>query len=182
MFPGPLSWEEEVCVSVTVHVCREEEKERVEWAFLFSLQEHKGQSNTSSGAVAKTANLAQFLLLYFTICSLFLSLSHTSINAIHKSQLVLQPSVYSCFSYLTNYQALSLWMLRWKSCLHACSHGGIPRRLWRVLYGSQFIRTGRKLVGCFRLSWEPSCYKGSSIYRHQPPHKVICVGVFILGA
>lgn len=43
------------------------EKERVGWAFLSSLQEHKGQSNTSSGVVAKTANLALFLLLYFTI-------------------------------------------------------------------------------------------------------------------
>lgn len=79
MFPGLWSREEEVHVSVTVCMCvqrgrerdreggRGGEKERVGWAFLSSLQEHKGQSNTSSGVVAKTANLALFLLLYFTI-------------------------------------------------------------------------------------------------------------------
>lgn len=45
------------------------------WAFLSSLQEHKGQSNTSSGVVAKTANLALFLLLYFCTTSLSVNLS-----------------------------------------------------------------------------------------------------------
>lgn len=81
MFPGLWSREEKV------HVCSERErgrergeKERVGWAFLSSLQEHKGQSNTSSGVVAKTANLALFLLLFFTIAvceSLFASRSLT---------------------------------------------------------------------------------------------------------
>lgn len=46
------------------------------WAFLSSLQKHKGQSNTSSGFAAKTANLALFSTFVFNQhCLVKLSLS-----------------------------------------------------------------------------------------------------------
>lgn len=69
------------------------------------------------------------------------------------------------------------------SCKHSRYHGGIlqtPRLL--LSCGSWFICSGRKLFGCCRVLQGPSHSQGRAAYRHQPPHKVICVRVFILGA
>lgn len=69
------------------------------------------------------------------------------------------------------------------SCKHARYHGGILQTLCLLLScGSWFICSGRKLFGCCRVLQGPSHSQRRAAYRHQPPHKVICVRVFILGA
>lgn len=69
------------------------------------------------------------------------------------------------------------------SCKHERYHGGILQTLHLLLScGSGFIRSGRKLFGCCRVLQGPSHSQRRAAYRHQPPHKVIGVGVFILGA
>lgn len=62
------------------------------------------------------------------------------------------------------------------------THGESCKRWDQLSYGSRFIRSGRKLFGCYMLLKGPSCSTRPAAHRHQPPHEVIRVGVFILGA
>lgn len=193
MFPGLWSGEEEVHVSVTV--CREREREeggqsggrKRGWGGLSSPAYRSTKDNLTLplGLLPRLPTWHSFYfctspLLSVNLC-VSLCLWRTPAENLRKTKVHTHRLSWLSASYMqhiiagsrcetsTQTRALSLW--------------NSANALTCVIIWESIHSERKEAVWVFFILLEgPLCSEGPAAYRHQPPHEVIRVGVFILGA